>query len=86
MVTARRGHDEAASFIVKVRGLNMKEIWPDEDLLWEAARIKSLGGLSVADSFVAATALRIEAVLVHKDAEFGRLTMSLPIQFLDLSR
>ena len=38
-----------------------------------AARIKAGGGLSVADAWIAATALHHQAVLVHKDPEFDRL-------------
>lgn len=78
----RRGCEEACSFLIELRNLEMEEIWPDEDLLWEAAQIKSQGGLSVADSFVAATALQKNAVLVHKDLEFQRLEGKIRMQSL----
>lgn len=42
-------------------------------ILGEAARIKQKGGLSVADAWIAATAVLREAVLVHKDVEFVAL-------------
>jgi len=35
-----------------------------------AARIKASGGLSVADSWIGATAIEHNATLVHKDPEF----------------
>ncbi len=84
LVMSRKGSDEALAFLVKVRGLGMKEEWPDEDLLWDAARIKSTGGLSVADSFVVATAARLGAILVHKDPEFRRLSVEGHVQLMDL--
>lgn len=40
------------------------------------------GGLSVADSWIAATALAYQAVLVHQDPEFRRFT-EIPQQFLE---
>src|SRR5947208_240594 len=42
-------------------------------ILEEAARMKAGGGLSVADAWIAATAVVREAVLVHKDREFARV-------------
>jgi len=42
-------------------------------ILGEAARIKARGGLSVADAWIAATAVVRDAVLVHKDPEFRRV-------------
>jgi predicted nucleic acid-binding protein len=45
----------------------------EEAILQHAARIKAGGGLSVADAWIAATAVQRDAVLVHKDPEFSRL-------------
>ena len=42
-------------------------------ILERAAQIKSAGRISVADSWIGATALVYAAVLVHKDPEFGPL-------------
>lgn len=39
----------------------------------EAARVKSKGGLSLGDSWVASLALMNEAELIHKDPEFDRV-------------
>ncbi len=46
--------------------------WVDqtEPLLLEASRIKSTHPLSVADAWIAATALLSRATLLHKDPEF----------------
>ena len=41
----------------------------EPDILERAARLKAMGGLSVADAWIAATALLHDARLVHKDPE-----------------
>ena len=50
--------------------------WVDqtEPLLLEASRIKALHRLSVADAWIAATALHRQATLLHKDPEFEAIT------------
>ena len=49
--------------------------WVDqtEPLLLEASRIKATHPLSVADAWIAATALNSQATLLHKDPEFGAI-------------
>ena len=53
----------------------------DPDILETAASFKAKGGLSVADCWIAATAIARKAKLIHKDPEFTRFE-SLPQQFL----
>ena len=50
--------------------------WVDqtEPLLLEASRIKASHPLSVADAWIAATALLSRATLLHKDREFEAVT------------
>jgi predicted nucleic acid-binding protein len=50
--------------------------WVDqtEPLLMEASRIKATHPLSVADAWIAATALLSQAALLHKDPEFEAIT------------
>ena len=50
--------------------------WVDqtEPLLLEASRIKASHPLSVADGWIAATALLSRATLLHKDPEFEAMT------------
>ena len=50
--------------------------WVDqtEPLLLEASRIKATHPLSVADAWIAATALHRQATLLHKDPEFEAIT------------
>jgi predicted nucleic acid-binding protein len=45
----------------------------DLNILEAASRIKASDGLSVADSWIAATATEYGATLVHKDPEFEPL-------------
>lgn len=45
----------------------------DEALCSEAAKLKAAHKVSFADAFVAATAQRLNATLVHKDPEFDAL-------------
>jgi predicted nucleic acid-binding protein len=42
----------------------------EQNILEIASRIKAHGGLSVADSWIGATAIAYNATLVHKDPEF----------------
>lgn len=83
ILTSREGDREAFSFILKLRNLRMDEVWPDEDLMWRATATKALGGLSVADAFIAASAMAEQAVLVHKDPEFEALQPGLTTISLD---
>jgi predicted nucleic acid-binding protein len=50
----------------------MEWITCEPRILDASAYIKSQGGLSVADSWIAATALTHEATLIHKDPEFTK--------------
>lgn len=45
----------------------------DDALCSEAAKLKAAHKVSFADAFVAATAKRVDAVLIHKDPEFNTL-------------
>jgi predicted nucleic acid-binding protein len=50
----------------------MEWITCEPQILETSAYIKSHGGLSVADSWIAATALKHDATLIHKDPEFTK--------------
>ena len=45
----------------------------EPEILRAAATLKARGGLSVADSWIAATAVARNAILVHRDPEFAPL-------------
>jgi predicted nucleic acid-binding protein len=54
----------------------------EPEILRAAATIKARGGLSVADSWIAATAMTRAAILVHRDPEFSPLS-EIPQEWLD---
>jgi ribonuclease VapC len=56
----------------------------DKALCSAAAKLKAAHHISFADSFVAATAKRFDAVLVHKDPEFDALAGVLTLEKLPL--
>ena len=79
-----KNDDAAKELVVLVKSLPLEVVNPHERLTLMAGRIKANCRLSVADSFVAATALDMDALLVHKDPEFEN--MSLSINTLKLPR
>jgi len=65
----REAHDR----LLLVRSLPLVELPLDEDVVLPAARFKGRWKMSVADAWIAATALVHNLTLVHKDPEFERL-------------
>jgi predicted nucleic acid-binding protein len=78
LATLRHGHAEAVRLVHRVRTLQLNEVWPTEEQLWLAGSIKSQGGLSGADAFVASAAVVNSATLVHRDPEFRQLSTKVP--------
>ncbi len=77
IVHQEQGESEAGEFITALKQLPLHVVESDEELGLAAGRIKASHRLSVADAWVAATAERLGAVLVHKDPEFEPLKSSL---------
>jgi predicted nucleic acid-binding protein len=67
-----RNEGEAAGRTAYAQCLELPIIWVHESpaLLERAASLKALHALSLADAWIAATALECEATLLHKDPEF----------------
>ena len=64
---------EAATAAVRlIDAAGVQWVSCEPEILEEAARIKTAGGLSVADAWIAATAAVHQAVLVHKNPEMRR--------------
>ncbi|MBI5242522.1 MAG: type II toxin-antitoxin system VapC family toxin [Elusimicrobia bacterium] len=80
VVHREMGEAEARRACLRLKQLPIHVMESDEELGLAAARFKSLGRLSVADAWVAATAERIGAVLVHKDPEFNSLACHVRLQ------
>lgn len=70
-----KNEGEAAGLAAYRRCQSLPIQWVHEStaLLERAARVKALHPLSVADAWIAATALELQATLVHKDPEFEHL-------------
>jgi predicted nucleic acid-binding protein len=83
-VTRRsRGEEEADKRFVLVKELPASILWQMEEAdVLASARVKAQYPLSFADSIIAATALRLDAILVHKDPEYERLSGMIKLRSL----
>jgi predicted nucleic acid-binding protein len=70
-IAADEGKEEADSAVRLLDATGVEWVSCEPPILDEAARIKSCGGLSVADAWIAGTAAVRDAILVHKDPEFA---------------
>lgn len=78
-----RGEADAVADIEKVRRRS-KVVGADWPLIQSAARVKAKGGLSYADAFCVATALRLGAPLWTGDPEIIGLAESMRYGIVDL--
>ncbi len=82
ITTRERGATDAAKALAKIKAWPIQWHHTDEVLCSEAAKIKAVYTVSLADAFVAATALRVEGLLIHKDPEFRAIYGALKQQML----
>ena len=68
-----KGEQFAKEILAETEALPIKRMGGKKELLIKAARIKASFQLSVADSWIIATAWEKEANLVHKDPEFEQV-------------
>jgi len=68
-----RGKEAADEIYQAVRMLPCRRVDVDEELILLASDIKGGNSLSVADSFILATAIQQNCTLLHKDPEFESL-------------
>lgn len=68
-----KGEEAARQRLADIKALPIQWLHSDDALCGEAAKLKAAHKLSFADAFVAATAQRLHATLVHKDPEFDAL-------------
>ncbi len=64
-----KSEDAARELIILVKSLPVHRVDSNERLTLSAGRLKANHRLSVADAFIAATAIDKGAILVHKDPE-----------------
>lgn len=79
-----QGEAAARRAVLQLKQLPIHVVESDEPLGLAAARIKAGHKLSVADAWVAATAERLGATLVHKDPEFEPLAKFIRLRALPL--
>jgi ribonuclease VapC len=72
-IALSEGEEAAADALRLIDALPLQWVTCEPPILVESARIKKRGGLSVADAWIAATAVVGQAVLVHKDSKFAAL-------------
>lgn len=73
ILTYDRGADQAARMTAAIRKFPVQWLHSNDALCGEAVKLKAAHKVSFADAFVAATAQRFNATLVHKDPEFDAL-------------
>jgi predicted nucleic acid-binding protein len=73
------GKDTAEEFERMIRNLPMSRVDVTDSILNYAAEIKATTRLSVADSWIIATAIETGSALVHKDPEFEQVKGRLEI-------
>jgi ribonuclease VapC len=72
LVWREEGEAAAREALRLVDSFNIEWVSCEPGILEIASRLKARGGLSLADSWIGATALSREATLVHKDPEFSK--------------
>lgn len=76
------GAETARLRLADLNALPVQWLHSDASLCHEAATLKAAHKISFADAFVAATAKRFAATLVHKDSEFNALAGELALHKL----
>jgi predicted nucleic acid-binding protein len=78
-----RGEADADRRYALIRELPATIVWrADEPEVLTASRLKAQFRLSFADSLIAATAVQLDAVLVHKDPEYNALEIIVRLRLL----
>ena len=84
-VWREEGEAPAREAIRLLDSLAIEWVTCEPAILEMASRLKARAGLSVADSWIGATAIVREATLIHKDPEFGKFK-EIPQEFLKRQR
>lgn len=72
LILREEGEEAARDALRMVESFALEWVTCEPVILEGAARLKAKGRLSVADSWIGATAISRQAVLVHKDPEFAK--------------
>ena len=82
LIRKHEGESAARQAIAMIGTFNIDWISCEPEILDQATMLKSRGGLSVADSWIAATAIVYHATLFHKDPELCKIA-EISQQFLE---
>ena len=82
----RQSREMAELYLATIKSWQVKWVHSSEELCLSAGVLKAKYRMSFADAFIAATALHLGAVLVHKDPEFEALKGILQIESLPYKR
>lgn len=82
----KAGREKAEEVFALMGVLPVERIDVSENLIRLAGEVKALFNLSVADAWIAATAIQQEATLVHKDPEFEQLRDRVALEPLPYKR
>ncbi|MCC6272886.1 MAG: PIN domain-containing protein [Deltaproteobacteria bacterium] len=82
IVWQKQGQEEAYRIFLEIKALPIKKMDTNESLGLIAGELKAKYSISVADSWIAASSVQVQAVLVHKDPEFESLKDILELQAL----
>jgi predicted nucleic acid-binding protein len=82
IIEQQAGVEEARKSYAALKQLPLIIIESDEELGLIAASLKANYQLSLADSWIAAAAKKLDAVLVHKDPEFEQLSSLITLRNL----
>ena len=78
----RYGQAKADHAIASIRQWRLPWVWPNEQVMLVAGRLRALHRLGLADSLIAALAFVSGATLVTKDSDFRALEPDLKLLFL----
>ncbi len=71
--TKKEGRNRAELYVALIKSWSATWVQSSEELCLSAGALKAKYKMSFADSFIAATAIHYDALLVHKDPEFEPL-------------
>jgi ribonuclease VapC len=86
IASKKEGPKKAELYVASIKSWHVKWVHSSEELCLSAGALKARYKMSFADSFIAATALHLDAVLVHKDPEFDALKPILQMECLPYKR
>ena len=77
-----QGEEAGRDIYLSILSLPIQRINLTEHILLKAVEIKATNNLSVADSWIIATAIENQAILVHKDPEFEQVKETVELKNL----